>query len=370
MKIAFCVDAIKPPLTGIGRYAYELSNYFLNESSEISELRFFLQNRWVEGPAILENQIATRSRSKGLHRKILREFQTWRLRRQAAQFLFHSPNYFLPDIADSGISTIHDLSVFKYPETHPIERISDFENRFKSTLSRASHLITDSEATRHEVIDYFGWQADRVTAIPLGVSPAFHPRINDEVQPALDSLGLRHGAYSLCVSTLEPRKRIDRLLDAYDALPINVRSLYPLVLVGSKGWLSEKLLSRIETCVADGWLYYLGFVPEALLPLLYAGARSFLYPSIYEGFGLPVLEALASGVPTLASTRSSLPEVSGGAALLVDPDDINALASGVEKTLLDDTWRNRARLAGLDVASRFTWSSCAQKTLELYRSFS
>ncbi|WP_186163159.1 glycosyltransferase family 4 protein [Burkholderia gladioli] len=367
MKIAFCVDAIQPPLTGIGRYAYELSKHYLSSESGITELRFFLQNRWIERLDVLDSQATTSTRHKGLPRWLLREFQIWRLRRQAAQFLFHSPNYFLPDVAETGISTIHDLSVFKYPETHPRERIVDFEKRFESTLSRANHLITDSEATRLEVIDYFGWQADRITAIPLGVSADFHPRNRNHLQPYLNSISLQYGNYSLCVSTLEPRKRINHLLDAYHALPGDIRQRYPLVLAGSKGWLSADLLSRIEAHSKDGWLRYLGFVPESVLPLLYAGARAFLYPSIYEGFGLPVLEALASGIPTLASNRSSLPEVTGGAAWLVDPDDPIALRSGVEKALLDEEWRTRAISASLSVSARFTWSQCAQRTLDLYR---
>ncbi|VWD15378.1 group 1 family glycosyl transferase [Burkholderia lata] len=370
MKIAFCVDAITPPLTGIGRYTYELANHYLADSSNFAELKFFLQNRWIENPnVLLSNLVQTRHR-KGVLAQTARKFRRWRLNRQARQFLFHSPNYFLPDLADSGISTIHDLSVFRYPEAHPRERLADFENRFDSTLNRAQHLVTDSEATRKEVIDYFGWPDHRVTSIPLGVATDFHPRDNSDLQNYLGSTGLRFGSYSLCVSTLEPRKRIDYLLDAYSSLPDDVRRHYPLVLAGSKGWLSDALHSRIETYQRDGWLRYLGFVPESALPLLYSGARAFLYPSIYEGFGLPVLEALASGIPTLTSNRSSLPEVAGGAAWLVDPDDTEALKQGIAKILLDDEWRRTAVSAGLSVASRFTWKRCADRTIELYRQIS
>ncbi|MGU7771049.1 glycosyltransferase family 4 protein [Burkholderia sp. MR1-5-21] len=374
MKIALCIDAITPPLTGIGRYAYELANHYLANASDFAELKFFLQNRWIENPnALLSNPAAPSSspaaakRRKALYLRAPRIFRRWQLHHQARQFQFHSPNYFLPDLVDSGISTIHDLSVFKYPETHPRERLIDFESRFESTLARARHLITDSEATRQEVIEYFGWPEHRVTSIPLGVAADFRPRARDDLQPYLGSIGLESGSYSLCVSTLEPRKRIDRLLDAYSSLPDDVRRSYPLVLAGSKGWLSGTLLSRIEAYQRDGWLHYLGFVPELALPLLYSGARAFLYPSIYEGFGLPVLEALASGIPTLTSNRSSLPEVSGGAAWLVDPDDTEALRQGILKIVLDDDWRRGAMSSGLAVASQFTWKRCAERTIELYR---
>ena len=140
------------------------------------------------------------------------------------------------------------------------------------------------------------------------------------------------------------------------------------MLVGHKGWLSEVLHDFIGKAQADGWMCYLGFVPESDLPALYAGARAFFYPSLYEGFGLPVLEAMASGAPVLTSNCSSLPEVSGGAALLVDPEDSDALRDGIEKALLDDIWRFEARSRGLEVASHLTWENCIERTLSVYNS--
>jgi glycosyltransferase involved in cell wall biosynthesis len=137
-----------------------------------------------------------------------------------------------------------------------------------------------------------------------------------------EAYGLSHGSYSLCVTTIEPRKRIDSLLAAYARLPEKLRVVYPLILVGGKGWRSEHLHQAIDAAANAGWLHYLGFVPEDDLPALYAGARLFVYPSSYEGFGLPVIEAMASGVPVVTSNRSCLPEIASGAAKLVDPDDV------------------------------------------------
>ncbi|MFC7206844.1 glycosyltransferase family 4 protein [Comamonas endophytica] len=141
----------------------------------------------------------------------------------------------------------------------------------------------------------------------------------------------------------------------------------PLVLVGGTGWLSDDLHATIERLAAQGWLRYLGFVPEADLPALYAGAQAFVYPSIYEGFGLPVLEAMASGVPVVTSIFTSLPEVTQGAARLVDPDDIDALALGIHTALCDEAWRATACETGLEKARNFTWSRCVEQTIDVYR---
>ena len=361
MKLVLTVDAISPPLTGIGRYAWELARWLQSASAEFESLRFLAGNvlmRSVEG--LLSAPVRERSMFVA----------KWWARRQITSVLrdhlCHSPNYFLPRGVEGGIATVHDLSVFKFPETHPIERIRHFERNFSSTLDRAVHLITDSEAVRQEVITFFGWSPERVTAVELGVSDRFFPRAAEELF-AVRSLGLDIGRYALCVSTLEPRKRVEGLLIAYATLPSSLRARYPLVLAGSKGWLNDTLLSEIEKGESQGWLRYLGYVDEAILPQLYAGARAFLYPSVYEGFGLPVREALASGIPTLTSNCSSLPEAAGGAARLVEPDNLDELRVNIESVLCDETWRANAIAAGLDVARRRTWSNCAEETISVYR---
>ncbi|CAJ0710030.1 glycosyltransferase family 4 protein [Ralstonia thomasii] len=370
MKLILAVDAIVPPLTGIGRYTWELARHYTLPQIGLDQARFFFAGRWVEDPAsLLQPATAQPRRRKGLLPRMPASWRRWNMRRQMRSHVFHSPNYFLPDAVDGGIVTVHDLSVFKYPETHPAERLRHFEQGFASTLKRAAHLITDSEAVRAEVVEYFGWPRDKVTAIRLGVPTEFGPRPHAELRAALEQYGLAPGAYALCVSTLEPRKRVDRLLTAYGTLPSALRESCPLVLAGSKGWLSDGLQEQIARGQSEGWLHYLGFVPEPVLPLLYAGARAFLYPSVYEGFGLPVLEALASGVPTLTSDCSSLPEVADGAAWLVQPDDHAALCEGIAKVLSDEAWRAQAVERGLQVAQQHSWARCAAGTLEVCRQF-
>ena len=370
LKLVLSVEALSPSLTGIGRYTWELAQR-LPEHDQLQGVRFYRGGLWVDEPSRLLHVAApkgaTAKAKPFLRLKPPHWLRNWRTSAACRGRVFHGPNFFLPACAEAGVATVHDLSVFKYPETHPLERIRHFEREFTDSMARASHLVTDSEATRLEVMSFLGWPAEKITAVPLGVSSQFAPATEAALAPCLAKYGLTLKRYSLCVSTLEPRKKIANLLQAYQCLPPQVRDQYPLVLVGGAGWLSEALHQQIDRLAAQGWLRYLGFVPEADLPALYAGARAFVYPSIYEGFGLPVLEAMASGVPVVASKFTSLPEVTQGAALLVDPDDIDALSQGIHKSICDEPWRETACKAGLSVAQTYTWSRCVDQTVDVYK---
>jgi len=367
LKLALSVDALTPVLTGIGRYAWELASR-LPQHPQVEDVRYYRQGHWVKEPGVLLQVDAAHGRRAGLlrHLRVPRRLRERVLGWNCRGRVFHGPNYFLPQCADIGVATIHDLSVFKFPETHPLERIRHFEREFNNSVSRAAHLITDTEATRQEVMDFLSWPAEKISAVPLGVSANFRVRAGYELQAGLKKYGLTQDGYTLCVSTLEPRKKLGNLLQAYESMSQPVRDRYPLILVGGAGWLSESLHRDIDRCSGQGWLRYLGFIPESDLPVLYSGARAFVYPSIYEGFGLPVLEAMASGVPVVASNRSSLPEITKGAARLVDPDDIDALRVSIEIVLSDEAWRSTAKLQGLAVADGFSWDNCVDQTIRVY----
>ncbi|KAF1018166.1 MAG: glycosyltransferase family 1 protein [Burkholderia sp.] len=373
MKLIFDVDAIIPPFSGIGRYAWELARYFIQHDECFDDLRFHYQGNWVDDRQALgvgsllglRSVLGRYAKLYKSHRRLAR----WAVHRAMRGHCFHSPNYFLPQGVRDGIVTIHDLSIFKYPETHPRERIEHFRINFDDSLKRAVHLITDSEAMRSEVATFFGWPEQKITAIPLGVPRGFRPSAEPDISPVLARYGLAYGRYALCVATLEPRKGIDSLIDAYGDLPSELRLACPLMLAGVRGWLSDDLMTRIRLAADENWLHYLGYVPEADLPMLYSGARAFCFPSRYEGFGLPVLEAMASGVPTLTSNASSLPEVAGGAAWLVEPDDRDALRDGLARVLTDEAWRATAARRGLAVAAEATWERCALHTLDVYRRY-
>ena len=385
VKLVLAVDALSPNPTGIGRYTWELTRR-LAEHPEVNPLHFYRNGKWIRSPETLLQPVtvpvthgptdaailplASPRKKPGLRVKwplALRQLHLSITTLAYRNHVFHGPNYFVPEFANVSVATVHDLSIFKYPETHPAARLREFEKHFSASMKRAAHLITDSEATRQEVISYLGWSANHITAVPLGVATTFQPLTAAEVAPVLARHGLSYKGYCLCISTLEPRKKITELLRAYQCLPASLRTRYPLILVGGAGWLSEQLHADIDRLAAQGWLKYLGFVPEPDLPALYAGARSFVYPSIYEGFGLPVLEAMASGVPVVTSCFTSLPEVTQGAAQLVNPDDIEALAGAITISLCDEAWRDAASLRGRQVAAGYSWQRCIEQTVSVYK---
>lgn len=278
MKLILSVEALTPMLSGIGRYTWELACR-MPAAPSVEGVRFYANGRWVDDPAtLLESPHGKTGTGRKRGIRWPRQLAGFAQRLDCRGQLFHGPNYFLPPRADVGVITVHDLSVFSYPETHPIERIRHFERDFALSLKRTSHVITDSLAIRDEFVERFGWPRDKVTAVPLGVAATYSPKHEPACRAVLAHYGLAYGGYVLCVSTLEPRKNITRLLEAWSALPATLRRRFKLVLAGGKGWLSEALRARIEVAEAQGWLRYLGYVLETHLPVLYAGARLFVFP--------------------------------------------------------------------------------------------
>lgn len=361
MHVTLSVDALAPNLSGIGRYCWELANGLLGDQ-RIDTMAFSYGNAWVGQPADLLRHVCPRPRRRPLR---LHFDRWWRHGRHHPR-IYHSPNYFLPDWAEGGVATVHDLSVFHYPETHPDSRVEAFERNFENTIARAGLVLTDCEWMRKEVLAFTGIEPTKVIAVPLGVSPAFRPRAHAEIAEALSPYGLPIGDYGLCVSTLEPRKRIDELLHAWRDLPRSIRDKHPLVLAGGDGWRNESLTAHIQAGKSEGWLRHLGYVPESILPALYAGARTFAYPSRYEGFGLPPLEAMACGVPTLVSTGTCLEEVTAAGAARVDASDTDAMRDVLVRLLEPGQWRDDLASAGVQVASRYTWATCVDQTIAAY----
>ena len=234
-------------------------------------------------------------------------------------------------------------------------------------IERASLIIAISEATRQEVIQTFQLPPERVHTLLLGVDSIYHPRTREELSPVLAQFDLQVGGYTFFVSTIEPRKNLRNLIAAYRLLPLDVRMKTPLVLVGGSGWQSEEIHIDIKAASDEGWLKYLGFVEQKHLPAFYAGARLFAYPSWYEGFGLPIAEAMASGVPVLTSDNSSMPEVAAGAALLVDPANVEDIRNQLYKGLHDEEWREFAVKRGLQRAAELTWDACVDNTVKAYQ---
>jgi alpha-1,3-rhamnosyl/mannosyltransferase len=375
MRVIFNVDAITAPLTGIGRYALELAQG-LARHADIDELRLYSAYRWVDDPrnALAANRtIAAVRRSVPFKTQALEAYTQlrgalfrWHTRRLSG-WILHTPNYVLMPFDGPALTTVHDLSWLSYPQAHPVERVRFLDRHLPRTLERADRILTDSEFIAAEIASRFGVPRGKIRAIPLGVDAAYRPRGRAEILPVLEKHGLHDSAYLLVVATLEPRKNLERLARAYAALPPALKTRHPLAIVGARGWLNrdlERVLAPLET---RGAVRRLGYVAEDELPAIYAGAHAFAFPSLYEGFGLPVLEAMASGVPVLTSNVSSLPEVAGDAALTVDPLDERALAAGLARLLENDAWRDGAAARGLLRARDFPWSRCVEATVAAYR---
>lgn len=375
MKLILNVDAITHPLTGIGQYTLRLARG-LRAHPAVEETRFYSAYRWIKDPeqVLAANRPIARMRrwipfkplALNVYGAVRSRAFIWQTR-ALKDYILHSPNYILLPFEGPAVATIHDLSYLHYPQHHPRERIQFMERHMPRTLAQASAILCDSEFIRQEIIAILRVPAEKVTAVPLGVDPVFHPRDLDARRSVLTRYHLDGLAYLLAVSTLEPRKNLPRLLIAYARLPEALRARHPLALVGAKGWLNTELERHLAPLERTGQLRRLGYVPQDDLPILYAGAHAFAYPSIYEGFGLPLLEALASGAPALSSCRASLPEVAGDAALLVDPEDIDALTAGLERLLTDATWRAQATQRGLEHARRFSWTRCVEETIAVYQ---
>ncbi|QKL01086.1 glycosyltransferase [Pseudomonas sp. NY5710] len=375
MKLILSVESVRFPLTGIGRYTYELASR-LQHAEEISELRLFAGRKFLPELVSPSDQSDAVHGLKRFVQKNALAVEVYRrlmpiLRKQALRghedFIYHSTNFYLPPFAGPRVATFHDLSPFTWAHCHTPQIARYLQKELTQSLKRADALITVSHCMRQELADYFNWPLDRIHAVPLASSPQFHPRSPDALREALARHGLQPGGYSLFVGTIEPRKNIVSLLDAYSRLPLALRQRWPLILTGYHGWRSEAIHDRIAQAQQQGWAHYLGFVASADLPLLFAGARLFTFPSHYEGFGLPVLEAMSSGVPVVCSNSSSLPEVAGPAALMCAPDDVEGLTALLQKGLEDEAWRATAVQQGLLHAGGFSWERCAQATVEVYK---
>lgn len=293
--------------------------------------------------------------------------QPWRLWRERIDLL-HAPVYVGPAVLPCPmVVTVHDLSFYLYPEL--LRRASRvyLQRLTRISVARAAGIIAVSRATRDDLVRVLGVAPERITVIHNGVDDAMRP-IGDRA--AIERFRRWRGLPErivLFVGTLEPRKNVSALLEAYAVLRERWGGAHRLVLAGGKGWGFddvEATLTRLRLGPADVILP--GFVPQEELPLWYNAADLFVYPAIYEGFGIPPLEAMACGTPVIVSNRSSLPEVVGDAGIVVDPDDVEGMALAMRDVLADAERRDALRAAGLARASAFSWCDTARNTASLY----
>lgn len=376
MKIIISTDSIKFPVTGIGRYALELINN-LKANPEIDAIKYLSGFKVVDDlPALVNSPSISASKLKkqlrnsrlvsDIYRLTVPALKSYALK-SYTDYIFHSPNYYIPPGHKKSCATFHDLSIFHFPEYHPKGRVHLMKKELHSTVSRAKVLITDSNFTKNEVSDFFNFDPERIVVAPLASSGDFLPRKENQCQQVLERYGLAYGQFTFFAGTIEPRKNIKNLLLAYQKLPLEMSLRFPLVISGYQGWESEELHRLFDIGSQRGWIKYLGYTDQQSLSVLFSACRAFLFPSRYEGFGLPVLEAMAAGTPVITSNVSSLPEVAGDAGLMVDPDDVDQLAQYISDIILNDSLRAELIDRGFLQNAKFSWVNCARETIKAYK---
>jgi glycosyltransferase involved in cell wall biosynthesis len=267
------------------------------------------------------------------------------------------------------VVSIHDLSFEHLPQTFNRRSRTQLRLTVRHSARRAARILSLSQHTRRDIIETYGINPERVTAIPLAAPDHFGPITdNRELQRVRHNYGI-DGDYILSVGSIQPRKNLARLVRAFASLrgEWSAAKLPKLVLVGKSAWLYDETLRALEETNVKDAVVLTGYVPESDLPALYSGALCFVYPSYFEGFGLPPLEAMKCGAPVIVGNRTSLPEVVGDAALSVDPFDVDAIATAIKKLINDSALRKELSVKGQTRAKQFSWRETARQTLVVYK---
>ncbi|NWF81199.1 MAG: glycosyltransferase family 4 protein [Chloroflexi bacterium] len=358
---------------GIGRYTRELMRATVGHAPELS-FRLFYAARGLPASAPYHAELqalCATHRNVTAHpiplspRLLTILWQRLRLPLPAEALvgpldLLHAPDFVLPPTRARTLLTIHDLTFLVRPECAEAGLRRYLSRAVPRALRRADMVLVDSQATADDLARLLGVTGPRVRLLYPGVDARFRPLPAAELAPVQARLGLP-AAFVLFVGTLEPRKNLPRLVQAF------ARLAHPgltLLIAGRRGWLYEETFALVEQLALQDRVRFLDFVADQDLPALYNLAQAFVYPSLYEGFGLPVLEALACGVPVVTAASSSLLEVAGTAAILVDPYDVGAIADGIARALAE---QEQLRAAGPPQARRFSWDTSARTLIDCYQ---
>ncbi|MCG8611394.1 MAG: glycosyltransferase family 4 protein [Pseudomonadales bacterium] len=393
MKLVVNVSCLQGPLTGIGYYTLNLLKE-LYQAPHIQDIQgisttqcYTMDELWQRLCELEHNCGAEPGRSPSQPSGTMRRYvaaipgarqmrhrvMAVKARRRAAQYcdyVYWEPNYLLLPLAGTAVTTVHDLSHIRFPQYHPVDRVRLMEKQLMQSLRTAAKVITVSEFSKSEIINLLDVPEEVISVVPPAVADVFRTTWPKKVQSQVRE---RYGLpkqFILSVGTLEPRKNLLGLLNAFASLPESLQKAFPLIIAGADGWRMngfEKLISKLE---ARGGLIRLGYVCSGDLPVLYSLAELVAYPSFYEGFGMPVAEAMAAGTCVLTSNQASMPEVAAGAAELVDPYDVESIAFGLERVLSDSALNQSLAARGKQYAEAYTWSSSASNLIHALKQVS
>lgn len=369
MKIALNVGILHAPKTGIGQYVTNLF-YELSKKQNL-EFHLFggfnwsksLPNASIKGYSSITNSIKRFIPNAYDLRRFI--FQ-WRFSSGVKKIkpdLYHEPSLWPFTFDGPKVMTIHDLTHLHFPETQPKDRLKEISKRIESGIESSAKIITDSEFIKNDIINHYNVDSSKISTVHLGVSDDFKPKSKSEW--ISNSNILEYKKYILCIGTLEPRKNLILALRGYLDLPKSIQKQYPLVFIGGMGWNSKEQNDFLNLSYQSENVHFSGYIDDDKIKHLISGAKMILYTSLYEGFGLPILEAMASGVPCILTKNASLPEVGGDAALYID-DDIKSCSNSILNYIEDEIIYNTKIELGLKRVKLFTWENCANKTLRVY----
>ena len=370
MLIGLDAIPLTEPRAGVGHYTYELARALADASPgdefelvypssypavDLEEMELLPPN--LKGARVGVGALGRRWWSAGLPRYAARR----------GYRLFHGTNYDVPLWGGTTrVLTVHDLSLFTHPETHEPRRVWRARRRLPLMTRAASAVVTPTEAVRHELCEWLRVAPSKVFAVHEAARECFRPMDGREAAEVLRGLGVG-GEFLLAVGTIEPRKNLATLVRAFEeVLRERPASGLRLVVAGGRGWLTGPLFESLERSPARGRVVLAGYVSDEQLRALYASCAAFVYPSLYEGFGLPPLEAMSCGAAVVAGDTPAVAEVTGGGARLFDPHDHGELTRAILELLDDDAARRALSAAGLRRAAQFSWAHTARATLDVY----
>jgi glycosyltransferase involved in cell wall biosynthesis len=369
MRIGIDATALPPQPVGAGNYIIHLIRALAAMDSE-DEFVIFSGQR---GPSLINlpekptlKWILLPDRNPGV-RLIWEQTYFSRLIRDSGVDLLHSLHYTRPlRLSCASVVTFHDMTFFLYPELHTRTKRFYFPLAIRSSAKRANFLIAISESTRQDTIRLLNLSPDRVITIQHGVDPSFRPLSDIDLKKRITKKYRLPDKIILYVGLIEPRKNLPLLIKAYKKLVDDGTEHY-LVLAGRYGWMFDEVLQQIEKLSLTDKVILTGYVDQIDLPMVYNLSDLFVYPTLYEGFGLPALEAMACGIPVITTKVSSLPEIVGEAGILVPPNDAEELFRGMKTVLQDEELRLNLARQGTEQAAKFTWERTARSTLEVYQ---